>query len=629
MAKELRVRVTEAKQRDAGRGKARIDDKAMRSLNIVAGDVVSIMGKRETAAVAWPAYQEDQDRNIIRIDGLLRKNAGAHINEYVMIAKADVKEASQVTLAHVDMRLNVDKDFENFVKSRLLEFPLVEGDSIFVVILGSAVPFTVLKTEPKGIVKMVGATSLQVMGDPELSTRARARREKMVEQLRLNRFAWLKEVERKYASDFTKFNVPEVIESDNEEPVLNEAKKKAEETNQPVQTFLDLWTKRGKISSFTWSLVKPDGTIEYNYEKDLRFIKAPALSSAERNFSQAMNEITRLSDKLHIPTSVAWNAALIYRKALDEGLIRGRSIKSIVAAALYAACRLTKTPRSLKEIAEASTQRLKEISRCYRLLQRELDITIPIERALTKQTMRPEEDAFGQVIWAQYNGERSFEVVERNDGYIDTSLLGPKTYFSNYEEWSLHEQKAMKHVKGRVLDVGCGAGRHSLYLQEKGFDVLGIDVSPLAIKVCKFRGLKKAKVMLIEEVSFHANSFDTIIMMGNNFGLFGNFKKAKKLLKRFYEITSKDARIIADSNDPSKTSNPIHLKYHENNRNKGRMRGRVKIRIRFKQYVGRWFEYLLASKEEMEKILDGTGWIVNKYIDSGNSRYIAIIEKAS
>jgi transcription initiation factor TFIIB len=85
---------------------------------------------------------------------------------------------------------------------------------------------------------------------------------------------------------------------------------------------------------------------------------------------------------LHIPASVEENAALIYRKALDEGLIRGRSIKSIAAAALYAACRLTRTPRSLKEIAEASTRRRKEISRCYRLLQRELEIKMPFDEPI-------------------------------------------------------------------------------------------------------------------------------------------------------------------------------------------------------------------------------------------------------
>lgn len=171
MPQEIRVRVAEAKQRDAGRGKARIDDGTMRVLSIVAGDIIAINGKRETAAVAWPAYQEDQNKNIIRIDGLLRKNAGVAINEYVIIAKADVNEAKSVTLAPVDMRLNVDKDFKNFVKSRLLEFPLVEGDSIFVVILGSAIPFTVVRSRPHGIVKISQSTTLNVLGEPTVSAK--------------------------------------------------------------------------------------------------------------------------------------------------------------------------------------------------------------------------------------------------------------------------------------------------------------------------------------------------------------------------------------------------------------------------------------------------------------------------
>jgi transcription initiation factor TFIIB len=108
-------------------------------------------------------------------------------------------------------------------------------------------------------------------------------------------------------------------------------------------------------------------------------IRARVHSSSERNLSQAMNELTRLSDKLHIPASVEENAALIYRKALDEGLIRGRSIKSISAASLYAACRLTQTPRSLKEVAEASTESRKDISRYYRLIQRELEVNMPVD----------------------------------------------------------------------------------------------------------------------------------------------------------------------------------------------------------------------------------------------------------
>jgi len=95
-----------------------------------------------------------------------------------------------------------------------------------------------------------------------------------------------------------------------------------------------------------------------------------------------MNELQRLSEKLHIPSSVQEMAAIIYRKALNKGLVRGRSIAAIVAGSLYAACRFTKTPRTLKEITEASLRNHKEISRAYRLIVLNLKMKMPIDNPL-------------------------------------------------------------------------------------------------------------------------------------------------------------------------------------------------------------------------------------------------------
>jgi transcription initiation factor TFIIB len=110
-------------------------------------------------------------------------------------------------------------------------------------------------------------------------------------------------------------------------------------------------------------------------------IRARMYSSAMRNLSQAMYELKRLTEKLNLPQSVVENAALIYRRALSQRLIRGRSINSIAAASLYAACRLTQTPRSLNTIVEASTKPRKEIARFYRLLQRELKLSMPTDNS--------------------------------------------------------------------------------------------------------------------------------------------------------------------------------------------------------------------------------------------------------
>jgi transcription initiation factor TFIIB len=99
--------------------------------------------------------------------------------------------------------------------------------------------------------------------------------------------------------------------------------------------------------------------------------------STDRNLSQAMAELDRLTNKLHIPPSVKEEAAVIYRKALEGDLIRGRSISAIMTASLYAACRFSHTQRTLKEVSKQSTIDIKEVSRCYRLLIKELGLRMP------------------------------------------------------------------------------------------------------------------------------------------------------------------------------------------------------------------------------------------------------------
>jgi transcription initiation factor TFIIB len=112
-------------------------------------------------------------------------------------------------------------------------------------------------------------------------------------------------------------------------------------------------------------------------------IRSRVHSSIDRNLAQAMAELDRLSGKVYIPPPIKEKAAVIYRKALDKGLVRGRSINAIAAAALYAACRKSGTPRALREIAEASFVDKKEVARCYRLLLRELDFHMPVADPLT------------------------------------------------------------------------------------------------------------------------------------------------------------------------------------------------------------------------------------------------------
>ncbi len=164
--KEVQLRVADAKQRDVGHGKVRIDNETMHKLGITAGDFIEVHGKKTTVAISWPAYNEDQSEGIIRMDGLIRRNTGVALNEYVTVRKGEVKDAQLIVFAPTDVRLNVDDEFISFVKRRFTDMPFMEGDMALLSVFGSAVPLTVARTKPKGAVRIVENCAVNVLSEP-------------------------------------------------------------------------------------------------------------------------------------------------------------------------------------------------------------------------------------------------------------------------------------------------------------------------------------------------------------------------------------------------------------------------------------------------------------------------------
>jgi SAM-dependent methyltransferase len=237
------------------------------------------------------------------------------------------------------------------------------------------------------------------------------------------------------------------------------------------------------------------------------------------------------------------------------------------------------------------------------------------------------EDAFGRAFKDFQRGGEPFHVIERDDGYVDVIDVGE--YFTDYGKWPAPEREAIRFAQGRVLDIGCGPGRHAIYLQRKGHDVTGIDLSPLAIEVANERGLRKARVMSLSKIEFPSDSFDTVLMLGNNFALFGTAETAKRLLRKMHRLTSPHARILAGALDPYQTSNSAHLRYHAMNRERGRMSGQVRVRVRYGLCRSKWIQLLLVSGGEMKGILEGTGWRIARILESGGPNYVAVLEKES
>ncbi len=163
---EVELKVYEVRQHEVGRGRVRIDEDVMEELGLSAGDVVEIEGKRKTVAIAWPGYAEDRGRRIIRMDGWTRKNAGVSIGEKVKVRKAEVKPASLIRLAPVNMQLSIDENFVAYVKKRLLDRPVVEGDVIQVPVLGQMIHFTVVNAKPRGPVLITEKTHVKIIDHP-------------------------------------------------------------------------------------------------------------------------------------------------------------------------------------------------------------------------------------------------------------------------------------------------------------------------------------------------------------------------------------------------------------------------------------------------------------------------------
>jgi SAM-dependent methyltransferase len=232
-------------------------------------------------------------------------------------------------------------------------------------------------------------------------------------------------------------------------------------------------------------------------------------------------------------------------------------------------------------------------------------------------------DAFGKGFRALMVGDdRKFRVT-RDDGYEEemeviqyvTGLVGD------------YERKALEYMKGRVLDVGCGAGRVALWLQLRGHDVTGVDASPTAIEVCKWRGLRECLVMSVEELSFPPASFDTVLLLGNNLGLAGSVDRTREFYGKVHRITSDGGVLIGTGRDPYKTDNPAHLAYHERNRKLGRPPGHVRIQVQFGDEKTDWMNLLLMSPSELVEIARSAGWHLLKTIEGDGGNYAAVLKK--
>ncbi|MFN8325320.1 class I SAM-dependent methyltransferase [Flavobacterium sp.] len=155
-------------------------------------------------------------------------------------------------------------------------------------------------------------------------------------------------------------------------------------------------------------------------------------------------------------------------------------------------------------------------------------------------------DLFGKAI-LDFQTNNSPENIVTETNISEADEMEVSYLFRDFKSMPKLEQKALQLCKGKILDVGCGAGSHSLYLQNKGLDVIAIDISENAIKACKLRGLKNVKVQ--DVLAVENEKFDTILLLMNGTGIFKALKDTSKYLQKLKSLLNPNGQILIDSSD--------------------------------------------------------------------------------
>ena len=206
-------------------------------------------------------------------------------------------------------------------------------------------------------------------------------------------------------------------------------------------------------------------------------------------------------------------------------------------------------------------------------------------------TINPEFDPLGQAIYNYHFHNDNTPVIVQSD-VIEDEELPPDYFFRKYNEMPLLERLALKHSHGKILDIGAGAGCHSMHLQEKGFDVTSLDVSELSCNVMQHRGLKK--VINNDILSLNHCKFDTILLLMNGIGIAKDLKGLSVLLKHLKKILEPGGTILVDSSDL------IYLYEEEDGSilfdiNSANYYGEIEYKMKYRKIIGETFSWLFAD----------------------------------
>ena len=206
-------------------------------------------------------------------------------------------------------------------------------------------------------------------------------------------------------------------------------------------------------------------------------------------------------------------------------------------------------------------------------------------------TLPEQEDPMGAAIRDYFRQGKSAQLKVLSSLFDDDEM--PVAHlFRSYHEMPPLEQRALNEARGKVLDVGAGAGCHALALQERGFDVTAVDISPLSCETMKERGVANVECVNIFNQRFQER-FDTLLLLMNGTGIAGKLSRLPQLLSRLKRLMNPGAQILIDSSD---------LRYVYEDENgvldvdlDGAYYGEVDYQMTYRNIIGKSFYWLYAD----------------------------------
>lgn len=225
-------------------------------------------------------------------------------------------------------------------------------------------------------------------------------------------------------------------------------------------------------------------------------------------------------------------------------------------------------------------------------------------------------DLPGLAIHDFYNGNNPEELYVE-DHFGPEVEMPVSVYFRTAQEMPEMERLALETCRGRVLDIGAGAGSHALELEKNGLDVTALEISPKACEVMKQRGLKK--VMLNDFFLLKEERFDTMLLLMNGVGISSTLAGFRDFLKKCQELLNPSGILIFDSCDISYMYDDLDLPQN--------YYGEVECRYHYGDALTDWFKWLYIDPETMKEIAAEEGWSVEIVYTDENDQYLAVLQK--